>query len=56
MDKFEDLEAFTAVVEAGSFTAAAERLGGSKSVLSRRVSGLEERQPSLNFPVAIRQK
>ena len=43
MDKFEDLEAFTAVVEAGSFTAAAERLGGSKSVLSRRVSGLEER-------------
>lgn len=43
MDKFEDLQAFVAVVETGSFTAAAERLGGSKSVLSRRVSGLEER-------------
>ena len=43
MDKFEDLQAFVAVVEAGSFTDAAERLGGSKSVLSRRVSGLEER-------------
>lgn len=43
MDKFEDLQAFVAVVEAGSFTAAAERLDGNKSVLSRRVSALEER-------------
>ncbi len=43
MDKFEDLQAFVAVVEAGSFTAAAERLGFAKSAVSRRVSALEER-------------
>lgn len=43
MDKFEDLQAFTAVVEAGSFTAAAERLGMAKSAVSRRVAALEER-------------
>ena len=43
MDKFEDLQAFVAVVEAGSFTAAAERLDAAKSAISRRVSGLEER-------------
>jgi DNA-binding transcriptional LysR family regulator len=43
MDKFEDLQAFVAVVEAGSFTAAAERLDSTKSAVSRRVSRLEER-------------
>ncbi len=43
MDKFEDLQAFVAVVEAGSFTAAADRLNVAKSVISRRVSALEER-------------
>ncbi|MDJ0750764.1 MAG: LysR family transcriptional regulator [Woeseiaceae bacterium] len=43
MDKFEDIQAFVAVVEAGSFTAAAERLNTAKSAVSRRVSGLEER-------------
>ncbi len=43
MDRFEDLQAFVAVVEAGSFTAAAERLGSAKSAVSRRVSALEER-------------
>lgn len=43
MDKFEDLQAFVAVVEAESFTGAAERLGTAKSVVSRRVSALEER-------------
>ncbi|MCH9695449.1 MAG: LysR family transcriptional regulator [Gammaproteobacteria bacterium] len=43
MDKFEDIQAFVAVVEAGSFTAAAERLGAAKSAVSRRVSALEER-------------
>ena len=43
MDKFEDLQAFVAVVEAGSFTAAAERLDAAKSAVSRRVSALEER-------------
>ena len=42
MDKFEDLQAFVSVVEAGSFTAAADRLGADKSAISRRVSSLEE--------------
>ena len=43
MDKFEDLQAFVAVVETGSFTAAADRLNTAKSAVSRRVSGLEQR-------------
>jgi DNA-binding transcriptional LysR family regulator len=43
MDKFEDIQAFITVVDAGSFTAAAQRLGVGKSALSRRVSALEER-------------
>ena len=43
MDRFEDLQAFVAVVEAGSFTAAAERLDMAKSAVSRRVSAMEER-------------
>ena len=43
MDKFEDLQAFVAVVETGSFTAAAERLDIAKSAISRRVSALEQR-------------
>ena len=43
MDRFEDLQTFVAVVEAGSFTAAAARLDTAKSAVSRRVSALEER-------------
>jgi DNA-binding transcriptional LysR family regulator len=43
MDKFEDIQAFVAVVDAGSFTAAADKLGSAKSAVSRRVSALEER-------------
>ena len=43
MSRFADLEAFVAVVETGSFTAAAERLEGDKSAISRRISALEER-------------
>ncbi len=43
MDKFADIEAFTAVVEAGTFSAAGERLGVAKSVVSRRISQLEGR-------------
>ncbi|MBT8086626.1 MAG: LysR family transcriptional regulator, partial [Gammaproteobacteria bacterium] len=43
MDRFEDLRAFVAVVDAGSFTAAAQRLNAAKSAVSRRVSALEER-------------
>jgi DNA-binding transcriptional LysR family regulator len=43
MRRFRNLEAFIAVVEAGSFTAAAERLDIAKSAVSRRVTALEER-------------
>jgi len=43
MEKFEDIQAFVAVVDAGSFTAAALKLGSAKSAVSRRVSALEER-------------
>ncbi len=43
MDKFEDIQAFIAVVDAGGFTAAAKRVDSTKSALSRRVSALEER-------------
>jgi DNA-binding transcriptional LysR family regulator len=42
MDRLECLESFVAVVESGQFSAAAERLGKGKSVISRRVSELEE--------------
>ncbi len=43
MNRLDELEAFVAVVEAGSFTLAAERLGSAKSAVSRRVSTLEAR-------------
>ena len=43
MDRFADLAAFTAVVESGTFSAAGERLGVAKSVVSRRVGRLEAR-------------
>ncbi|MCW9079792.1 MAG: LysR substrate-binding domain-containing protein [Gammaproteobacteria bacterium] len=41
MDKFANIEALVAVVEAGGFTKAAERLDIAKSVVSRRVRALE---------------
>lgn len=43
MNKFDELEAFVAVVDQHSFSAASERSGVAKSVLSRRVSDLEKR-------------
>lgn len=43
MSDLEDLAAFALLLEAGSFTAAAERLGCSKGQLSKRISGLERR-------------
>jgi DNA-binding transcriptional LysR family regulator len=43
MNRLDDLEAFVAVVEAGSITHAAERLGIAKSAVSRRLAALEER-------------
>ncbi len=43
MDRFDDMIAFIRVVESRSFTAAAERLSLSKSVVSRRLTELENR-------------
>lgn len=43
MERFAGLEAFVAVVEEGSFTAAANALGVSKSHISKQVSALENR-------------
>jgi DNA-binding transcriptional LysR family regulator len=43
MDRFHELTAFVAVVEAGGFSAAARRLGESQSVISKAVGALEKR-------------
>jgi DNA-binding transcriptional LysR family regulator len=43
MDKFQEMKVFAAVVEAGSFTGAAEGLDMSKAAVSRYVAELEER-------------
>lgn len=43
MDAFREIEAFVAVVQAGSYARAAERLDTSRAVLSRRVLDLETR-------------
>jgi DNA-binding transcriptional LysR family regulator len=41
MDRLGTMEAFAAVVEAGSFSAAAQRLRSSKSLVSRQIAALE---------------
>ena len=43
MDKYQEMRVFTAVVDAGSFVAAADALGMSKAAVSRYVSELEQR-------------
>lgn len=43
MDKFQEMSAFAAVVDAGSFVRAADALGLSKTAVSRLVSELEAR-------------
>jgi len=43
MDRFQEMSIFRAVVDAGSFTQAAERLGLSKAVVSRSITQLEAR-------------
>jgi len=43
MSRFDGLEAFVAVVETGSFTAAAEKLNASKSHISKQIKSLESR-------------
>ncbi len=41
MDRFDALQTFIRVVDAGSFTLAAERMNTAKSMISRRISDLE---------------
>lgn len=43
MDKYQEMRVFAAVVDAGSFVAAADALGMSKAAVSRYVSELEQR-------------
>jgi DNA-binding transcriptional LysR family regulator len=43
VDRFENARVFTAVIEAGGFTRAAERLGMSRAATSKHVLQLEER-------------
>lgn len=43
MDRFHELTAFAAVVEAGGFSAAARRIGDSQSAISKSVNALEKR-------------
>jgi DNA-binding transcriptional LysR family regulator len=43
MDRFHELKAFIAVVEAGGFSAAARRIGESQSAVSKAVNALEKR-------------
>lgn len=43
MDRLSEMEAFVSVVEQGGFTSAANKLGISKSAISKHVSGLEAR-------------
>jgi DNA-binding transcriptional LysR family regulator len=43
MDRFHELHAFIAVVEAGGFSAAARRTGDSQSAVSKAVGALEQR-------------
>ncbi|KOR21460.1 LysR family transcriptional regulator [Burkholderia cenocepacia] len=51
MNKFSDMSTFVAVVEAGSFSEAARRLGTTKSIVSQRIRNLEMR---LDCPLLTR--
>ena len=42
LDSFSAIPVFVAVVESGSFSAAGQRLGITKSAVSKRISQLEE--------------
>ena len=43
MDKFQEMQSFVAVVDAGSFVGAAQALDTSKAAVSRHVADLEQR-------------
>lgn len=43
MDRFQEMQAFTAVVDAGSFVGAADAMGLSKAAVSRQIADLEAR-------------
>ncbi|NEK55628.1 LysR family transcriptional regulator, partial [Rhizobium leguminosarum] len=43
MDRFQELEAFIAVVDAGGFSAAARRTGKSQPAVSKAIGALEYR-------------
>jgi DNA-binding transcriptional LysR family regulator len=49
MDRFQELSAFMAVVEAGGFSAAARRTGESQSAISKAIGALEKRLGVLLF-------
>jgi len=49
LDRFHELSAFIAVVEAGGFTAAARRTGDSQSAISKAIGALERRLGVLLF-------
>jgi DNA-binding transcriptional LysR family regulator len=49
MDRFHEMSAFIAVVEAGGFSAAARRTGDSQSAISKAVGALEKRLGVLLF-------
>ncbi|MEW6346163.1 MAG: LysR family transcriptional regulator [Paraburkholderia sp.] len=49
MDRFHELNAFIAVVEAGGFSAAARRTGESQSAISKAIGALEKRLGVLLF-------
>ena len=54
MDRFQELSAFIAVVEAGGFSAAARQTGGSQSAISKSVGALEKRLGVMLFKRSTR--
>jgi len=55
MNRFENMDTFTRVVEAGSISGAADRLGVAKSAVSRRLQELEKHLGVELFPRTTRQ-
>ncbi|WP_460135097.1 LysR substrate-binding domain-containing protein [Pseudomonas sp. S1_E04] len=54
MDRFQELSAFIAVVEAGGFSAAARQTGSSQSAISKSVGALEKRLGVMLFKRSTR--